>query len=400
MINKEHLPSRIEVSAAGKPAGTITPGRDGFYFNYFPDAAGGSPVSLTMPFREKTWEWRHRLHPVFEMNLPEGYLFEIFKGLLQKEFGTINDFLLLSVIGANIRGYLTYRSDRHDSEVNVPVPELREVIASEDDDLFAKLLKMFLFRSGVSGVHPKVLATLKDKSKLNVDGYIVKTFGDEFPFLAENEFFCLEVLKKALVPVPEIYLSRSKKLLIVKRFDIGPDGTGIGFEEICTLQAKNQIDKYNGSYESIARSVDRFASSDCRVSSLKQLFKQTVLTFMLKNGDGHLKNFGILYTGDLKTRYISPAYDMVTTTAYLFRDKPALALCGKRIWHEKKTLIEFGAKYCLLSNREALEMYDECLAAVCWGRSRIRSYIRRNPSFSVIGGRMLDCWGGLGNESL
>ena len=72
---------------------------------------------------------------------------------------------------------------------------------------FAKLLGLYLERSFISGVQPKVLARLFDKSALATDDYIVKTWGDEYPNLAENEFFCLSAARRAGLPVPAFHLS-------------------------------------------------------------------------------------------------------------------------------------------------------------------------------------------------
>jgi serine/threonine-protein kinase HipA len=77
-------------------------------FNYVKNAKA---ISLSMPFRESTYTSYYHLHPIFEMNMPEGYLFEIFKNLLSKEYGYINDFLTLSYLAPNIEGRLRFKSD-------------------------------------------------------------------------------------------------------------------------------------------------------------------------------------------------------------------------------------------------------------------------------------------------
>ena len=63
-------------------------------FNYINDF---KPVSLIMPYKKSSYIWKSRLHPIFEMNMPEGYLFEIFKNYLSKEHGYIDDFLIFKV---------------------------------------------------------------------------------------------------------------------------------------------------------------------------------------------------------------------------------------------------------------------------------------------------------------
>ena len=71
--------------------------------SYLPDVAPENLVSLTMPVRTEWFPWDEPLHPIFQMNLPEGYLLQV----LQEEFGPhiggspVN---LLSVIGRNMVG--------------------------------------------------------------------------------------------------------------------------------------------------------------------------------------------------------------------------------------------------------------------------------------------------------
>ncbi|MCP4970578.1 MAG: hypothetical protein GY932_08295, partial [Arcobacter sp.] len=76
-------------------------------FNYTSDF---QPISLIMPFKNSTSSWKEKLHPIFDMNMPEGYLFEIFKNYLNKEYGYIDDFLIFSYICSNIQSRITYKS--------------------------------------------------------------------------------------------------------------------------------------------------------------------------------------------------------------------------------------------------------------------------------------------------
>ena len=50
---------------------------------YLPNTAVEDFVSLTMPVRTESWVWDDQLPPVFQMNLPEGYLLQV----LQEQFG-------------------------------------------------------------------------------------------------------------------------------------------------------------------------------------------------------------------------------------------------------------------------------------------------------------------------
>ncbi|MBW6488242.1 MAG: HipA domain-containing protein [Sulfurimonas sp.] len=61
------------------------------------------------------------------------------------------------------------------------------------------------------------------------------------------------------------------------------------------------------------------------------------MNYLLKNGDAHLKNFGILYDKELKNNYFAPAYDIVNTIVYFNKDRPALSMFGKKalVWEKR-----------------------------------------------------------------
>jgi len=108
-------------------------------FNYAPDSP---PVSLSMPYKASTYLWKSRLHPIFDMNMPEGYLFEVLKSYLNKQHGYINDFLLFSYLCPSIHGRLLFDSDL--SAGNFDVLDLDDVLKNDSEDIFVKLVKMFL----------------------------------------------------------------------------------------------------------------------------------------------------------------------------------------------------------------------------------------------------------------
>jgi len=383
----------IDVRADGITAGTIHRAGGTCSFNYHSGPVPPPWVSLTMPYRPRSWNWTGELHPIFEMNLPEGYLFELLKQLVLKEYGTADDFSMLSLLSGNIRGRLEYASPRfHGQNLSAPPMTLPEILSSSEEDLFARLLGMFLESSFISGIQPKLLARLFDKALVSMKDYLVKTWGEEYPRLAENEYFCMQAVKKAGIPVPPFSLSDNRKLFVVERFDRSKDGNWLGFEELCVLQAKTKREKYSGSYEQAAKTIASFVSPDRRASSLSQFFKMLVISILLRNGDAHLKNFGILYSPDREDRWLSPCYDVVTTTAYVVRDKPALSFMGRKFWPGKKQLIDFGRTECMLGRNEAGALYDECAQAVFETSSELESYCAATPGFALTGRRMLASW--------
>lgn len=314
-------------------------------------------ISLTMPVRAKSWNSKN-LHPLFEMHLPEGYLLSIIKKHFSK-FTKTDDFGLLKLMSPSIKGRVSYKEDL---KVELQPLVLDDLLHSSNEKLFDELVSRFALNSPISGVQPKVLAQIENKATLKLEDYIVKSWGEEYHELALNEYLCMRVVQKANVCVPEFYLSQDRKLFIMKRFDIKDDNTYLGFEDMCVLFGKNRDDKYEGTYEQIAKTIKTFVSPKYKKESLENFFKMIVINFLLKNGDAHLKNFGLIYD-DISNIKLAPAYDVVTTTVYIKNDIPALYLLGSKKWWKEKQLLRFGIEFCDLTAKEVKELYEICIKA-------------------------------------
>ena len=361
--------------------------RDVYGFNYADDAA--KPISLTMPYRPSTYDRIKCLHPVFDMSMPEGYLFEMLKNHLSKQYGVINDFSVFSYLCNNIESRLTYQSNVESQEF--AKFDLEDILHNDDEDSFVKLVRAYLGKNAISGVQPKTLALINDKDSLSTKEYIIKTWGAEYPELALNEYFCLQALQAAGVDTPNVRLSDNNKFLLVERFNLNQaSGEYYGFEEVLTLLGKDRQEKYNGSYEQVAKIIYDVVGN--KNQSMEALYKTIVMSYLLKNGDAHLKNFGVLYDNDMTNIRIAPSYDVVNTCIYLYKDKPALTLFGKKTWFGKKELIKFGLQSCFLSDTKANQFYDECIQALESSIVKLKTYITNNKDFENIGTKMIDTW--------
>ncbi len=379
---------KLDIKVSGKKCGELFFEKDTrkYIFNYTKNI---SPVSLTMPYKKESYISNFRLHPIFEMYLPEGYLFELLKNFLTKRFGYLDDFLLLSFLAPNIEGRVGIESEFESGEFK-PF-DMEEVLSDDSETMFSKLLKSFLSKDAISGVQPKTLALLKEKESLNLKEYIVKTWGEEYPNLAQNEYFSLKVLEKAGIKTAKTKLSKNRKFLLVERFDYDRDNHEyLGFEEVLVLQGKNTHQKYSGSYEQVAKLI--YSVTTDKKESMKNFFKMTVLNYLLKNGDAHLKNFAVLYDKDISDIKLAPAYDVVNTLCYLKKDQPALTLFGKKIWWGRDALLEFGKKECFLSESEATAFYKECKEAIKEVIPMIKDEAKKHSDFKPIAEEMIRLW--------
>ena len=358
----------------------------------YPQGYAGDVVSLTMPVRLESWACRE-LHPVFQMNLPEGALLEAIRRAIAKLIGD-DDLSLLRVTGGNQVGRNRFSAADADYPAAVETPESLEELLSFPDtvELFHELVNRYALRSGVSGVQPKVLLDATQRGTLTSNGYIVKSWGGDYPQLAANEYFCMTVAKKAGLPTPEFYLAENGGLFVMRRFDRDEDGTELGFEEICALQGLSTSRKYSGSYERVARSIKDFVSGEQLMAARKQFFSMLVLSVMVRNGDAHLKNFGVLYRSSRDVVALAPVYDVVTTAAYIQKDVPALTLAGTKKWWNRKVLEQFAITHLSLSIGMIADIFEHMATAVMEVRTEMKTYCFEHPEFNVVGERMMDIW--------
>lgn len=365
---------------------------DDYVFAYHPDALPSDAVSLTMPVRLRSWQSRD-LHPVFQMNLPEGALLVAVRSAIAKVAGT-DDLTVLRIVGGNPIGRNRFSRVEDDAPMFPSEPESLEEILSFPDaiELFNELVARYALRSGVSGVQPKVLLPATERATAVSSGFIVKSWGGEFPQLGANEFLCMTAARKAGLATPEFHLAENGGLYVMKRFDIGPGGASRGFEDFCSLQGLGTDGKYAGSYERAAKSIADFVSPEHRTEARERFFGALVLSVAVRNGDAHLKNFGVLYDDSRGPVRLAPVYDIVTTTAYLKSDVPALTLEGRKIWWPRKTLEKFAVLHLSMPPAKAREIVDRVVDAVDGTQNEVRRYMADHPGFVPVGEGMLAAW--------
>ncbi|MDD2559028.1 MAG: HipA domain-containing protein, partial [Desulfuromonas sp.] len=191
-------------------------------FAYSPEAQDA--VSLTMPIRLEGWAMPE-LHPVFQMNLPEGALLEAIRRAIAKLIGD-SDMSILAATGGNQIGRNRFTlPGAGGANKDVKPESLEELLTYPDtEELFSELVSRYAIRSGVSGVQPKVLLEAKERGTFATGSYIVKSWNDEYPCLAANEFFCMTAAKRAGLDVPDFFLAQNGGLFVMRRFDRGAGG--------------------------------------------------------------------------------------------------------------------------------------------------------------------------------
>jgi serine/threonine-protein kinase HipA len=342
----------LQVATPEGDSGRILASAGDYLFRYHEDVEAKAAISLLMPVRFD--EYRHReLHPIFQMNLPEGYVLEQLRNRLAK-VANVDPMLLLALSGSSSPiGRVAVSSPQVDALLarqQFPGEKLEEILAWDGaEDIFAGLVDRYILRAGISGVQPKVLVpehqdSTPQRFTSKTSDLIIKSGRDEFPGLAINEFLCMSVAREVGIAVPEFYLSDNSKLFVMRRFDRDQQLDPIGFEDMAALMGLTAEQKYSKSYSAIAKAIRLFCPPEHMQNSLAQLFAIVALSCIVGNGDAHLKNFGLLYSDPTRRdARLAPAYDIVNTTAYIPGDVLALDLVGnKSFFASRQGLLDFA----------------------------------------------------------
>ncbi len=375
------------------------PDKPQYVFTYYPDAEQERSVSLTMPVRLKSYTSPvGSLHPIFDMNLPEGFL----RDWLTKAIPDCDDLKLLEATGPSQVGRLEYRRKSQSQKVSIPEYSVQKILSFDGaEDLFQELLEMYATASGVSGVQPKVLVRDPGNTKISPDRklavqsttHIVKTWDPKYSHLAYNEHFCLLAAQNAGLTTPYWEVSENGKFLVVERFDLTEENRYLGFEDFCVLAGLPSRKKYHGSYEQLVKVLKNFCCRENLAENQSELFKMIVLSIVLRNGDAHRKNFCLIYESPVLRRgKLAPTFDVVTTTAYLPNDFMALTMNGSKKWPGRKSLLQFACDHCGLQQKNAVRIIEEVRQGVRAAQKELEHGINDLKEFSAVGTQVTSEW--------
>ena len=156
--------------------------------------------------------------------------------------------------------------------------------------------------------------------------YILKPQTDRFAHLPELEDLTMhlaELAKMQVVPHSLIRFADGELCYITRRIDRTATGDKLPMEDMCQLTDRLTEHKYKGSYEQIAKAIQRFSA----VPKLDMVnyWEQVVFSWITGNADMHLKNFS-LYSKEQGMYVLTPAYDMLSTALVMPEDTEELAL--------------------------------------------------------------------------
>ena len=148
----------------------------------------------------------------------------------------------------------------------------------------------------------------------------------------------VDIPEITLVPVaklsdlPSLNLPAEEYAYAVRRFDRqGSSRTHV--EDFAQVLLQYPHDKYgSANYEQIGKVLYQFTGQP--LANAQQFARRLLVNILLANGDAHLKNWSLIYP-DAFTPELAPAYDIVTTRAYIQDEREfALKLGKTKDWYE------------------------------------------------------------------
>lgn len=187
------------------------------------------------------------------------------------------------------------------------------------------------WRFSLAGVQLKFsMRAIDDRLTLPAYGeggdWIVKLPDWQYPDVPRNEFAIMSLAGAAGIEVPEVRLVHRDQLdglpddvwpgseqwaYAARRFDRGADRTPVHIEDLAQVTNVYPEGKYRGNYETVASLVYRRQDTD----ALVQFARRLAFMVIIGNGDGHLKNWSLIYR-DPRRPTLAPAYDLVSTAPY------------------------------------------------------------------------------------
>lgn len=185
------------------------------------------------------------------------------------------------------------------------------------EDLASSIIKT---HTTVTGVQPKLSLHIEEVESVK-RFTIVGLWGDyilkpptinylELPEVEDVTMHLANIAKIKVVPHCLIRLPSGNLSYITKRIDRYKKGK-IHMEDMCQLTERLTEDKYHGSYEQIAKTIQKFSMYPGL--DIVNFFEIVLFSFLTGNSDMHLKNFSLIHDPSIGPIF-SPSYDLVATT--------------------------------------------------------------------------------------
>ena len=334
----------LRVYKGGVLVGVLDKGDSEPFYGFTYDEAylkmsSAMPLSLSLPLSARRYTG-HEAMPFFEGLLPEGDVREAVAR--QFHVSALRPMELIRVLGKDCAGDVVVLGeddscDLPEEAAYVPLPNALEEIARYPYGAISRLRAEY--RLSLAGGQEKIALFHDDRASL-VEGWFAPLAGapsshiikpqvtDRFPFLALNEFMCMEAARALGLDVPDAAIVPGEHpLFVVRLYDrerAEESGEGapqmlqrVHQEDFCQAIGLTSGEKYETQKTHHAQDMAAIlvGYAVCPIEALGELFRRIALNYLIGNCDAHLKNYS-LFIREGAAVSLAPVYDLVCATIY------------------------------------------------------------------------------------
>ncbi len=369
----------LEVLLHGSSVGTLTRVGDDralFAFNRSYIENPARPV-VSLGFKDRFGELitafpptQTRIMPFFSNLLPEGRMRAYLAG--RAGVKSVREFFLLWALGEDLPGALAVRSSGGE-----PWP------SDSSDESYGGGRSESALRFSLAGMQLKFSAVEEARGGFTLPAkgvggsWIVKLPSLHFAGVPECEFSMMTLARLIGMDVPEVRLvdideignlprdigALSGRALAVKRFDRREDGGAVHIEDFAQVFGVYPEDKYR---RARARNIAGVIGAECGEGDAAEFIRRLTFSVLIGNADMHLKNWSLVYPPG-RNAALAPAYDFVSTVAYIPSSEAALKFSRTRRFerYSEDELSHLAAKALLPEKlvldtaRETVELFRQ-----------------------------------------
>ena len=256
---------------------------------------------------------------------------------------SVRDFFVIWALGEDLPGAVTVRPS------NAELPPASDYEKSGDRRSAHRADEQPM-RFSLAGVQLKFSAVLEATGGLTIPtngvggSRIVKLPSAVYERVPQNEFAMMSLAQMVGIDVPEISLvavddihglptemrGQGGSAFAIRRFDRADDGTRIHIEDFAQIFGVYPERKYKrATYRNIAEVI----WTEIGATGIEEFSRRLTFNALIGNADMHLKNWSLVYS-DRRNAALAPAYDYVSTIAYLDDTGMALNVARTRRFDE------------------------------------------------------------------
>ena len=271
----------------------------------------------------------------------------------------------------------------------LPPAYAREADAESDGERVDREVSQAL-RFSLAGVQMKFSAITNTLGGLTIPAkgvggsWIVKLPSERYAGVPHNEYCMMTLAAKLGMNVPRVKLVDIREIgnlpsglgrlreyegFAVERFDRLPGGTCVHMEDFAHVFDLYAVNKYK---KASSMNIARVLGIETPLEDVQEFVRRLVFNALIGNSDMHVKNWSLIYPDGRRPR-LSPAYDFVSTTAYIPDETSGLKFSRSK-YYKDFTFDELAhladranlpEQLVLETARETVQRFHEV-----WGRER------------------------------